>query len=83
MFSNVWSENTALFDRLMEIHPIHQNYTMALSGPVLQCNMSHGQKHCSIALNSAKMDYGLLCNSSADMWIENSAYMHTECKQIV
>ena len=30
MFSNVWSENTALFERLMEIHSIHQNYTMAL-----------------------------------------------------
>ena len=31
MFSNVWSENTALFERLMKSIPIHQNYTMALT----------------------------------------------------
>ena len=31
MFSNVWSENTTLFERLMEIPSIHQNYTMALT----------------------------------------------------
>ena len=27
MFSDVRSENAALFERLMEIHSIHQNYT--------------------------------------------------------
>ena len=31
MFSDVWSENAALFKRLMEFTQIHQDYTMALN----------------------------------------------------
>ena len=29
LFSDVWSENAALVERLMTIHSIHQYYTMA------------------------------------------------------
>ena len=30
MFSDVWGENAALFERLMEIQKIHQYHTMSL-----------------------------------------------------
>ena len=41
LFSDVWSENAALFERLMEIHSNLLNYAMALKVVDPSCSLKN------------------------------------------
>ena len=52
MFSNVWSENTALFERLMEIHSnspkLYYGFNGAIITYIFAIMMGFLQEHCKI-----------------------------------